>query len=31
MSGGKEFQRWGAEQLKALKPKVDGWAEGTVR
>jgi len=31
MSGGREFQRRGAEQLKALDPMVDRRAEGTVR
>ncbi len=31
MSGGREFQRRGAERLKALDPMVDRRAEGTVR
>ena len=31
MSGGREFQRRGAERLKALDPLVDRHAGGTVR
>ena len=31
MSGGSEFQSWGAEWLKALLPMVLRRAEGTVR
>lgn len=31
MSGGREFQRRGAVQLKALEPMVDRQADGTVR
>ena len=31
MSGGREFQRRGAERLKALDPMVDRRAGGTVR
>ena len=31
MSGGREFQRRGAERLKALSPMVDSRAGGTVR
>ena len=31
MSGGREFQRWGAERLKALAPMVDRRAGGTTR
>ena len=30
-SGGREFQSWGAEHLKALLPVVLRQAEGTVR
>ena len=30
MSCGREFQRWGAEWLKALDPMVVRRAEGTV-
>ena len=31
ISGGREFQRWGAERLKALEPMVDRRAGGTFR
>ena len=31
ISGGREFQRWGAERLKALDPIVVRRAGGTVR
>ena len=30
-SGGSEFQRWGAERLKARAPMVERRADGTVR
>lgn len=30
-SGGKDFQRWGADQLKALFPRVARQVVGTVR
>lgn len=29
-SGGRAFQRWGAERLKALVLMKDRWAEGVV-